>query len=75
MEFIVTVTDSNTCINTDSVIVSVFIIEAISDQIICLEDSVQLDVFGSIGNAYTWTPSTYLSDPNIANPTQLHKKI
>ena len=68
MEFIVTVTDSNTCINTDSVIVSVFIIEAISDQSICLEDSVQLDVFGSIGNAYTWTPSTYLSDPNIANP-------
>jgi gliding motility-associated-like protein len=68
MEFIVTVADSNACINTDSVIVNVFIIEAISDQTICLEDSVQLDVFGSIGNAYTWTPSTYLSDPNIANP-------
>jgi gliding motility-associated-like protein len=68
MEFIVTVTDSNTCVNMDSVIVSVFIIETISDQSICLEDSVQLDVFGSIGNAYTWTPSTYLSNPNIANP-------
>jgi len=68
MQFIVSVTDSNTCINTDSVIVSVFIVDAISDQIICLEDSVQLDVFGSIGSAYTWTPSTYLSDPNIANP-------
>ena len=68
IEFIVTVTDSNTCINTDSVIVNVFIIEAVSDQTICLEDSVQLDVFGSIGNAYIWTPSTYLSDPNIANP-------
>ena len=68
MEFIVTVTDSNTCINTDSVIVNVFIIETISDQTICLKDSVQLDVYGSIGTAYTWTPSTYLSDPNIANP-------
>ncbi|MDG2227950.1 MAG: gliding motility-associated C-terminal domain-containing protein, partial [Flavobacteriales bacterium] len=68
MEFIVTVTDSNTCVNADSVIVSVFIIEAISDQSICLEDSIQLDVFGSIGSAYSWSPSTYLSNPNIADP-------
>jgi gliding motility-associated-like protein len=68
MEFIVTITDSNSCISTDSVIVNVFIIEAISDQTICLKDSVQLDVYGSIGTAYTWTPSIYLSDPNIANP-------
>ena len=68
MEFIVTVTDSNTCVNTDSIIVSVFIIEAISDQTICLEDSVQMNVFGSIGSVYSWTPSTYLSNPNIANP-------
>ena len=68
MEFIVTVTDSNTCVNTDSVNVSVFIIKAISDQSICIGDSVQLDVYGSIGNSYTWTPATYLSNPNITNP-------
>jgi len=68
MEFIVTVTDSNSCISSDSVIVNVFRIDAIPDQSICIGDSVQLDVYGSIGSAYTWTPSTYLSDPNISNP-------
>lgn len=68
MEFIVTVSDSNNCIHTDSVIVNVFRIDAIPDQNICIGDSVQLDVYGSIGSSYTWTPSTYLSNPNIANP-------
>jgi len=68
MEFIVTVIDSNSCVSSDSVIVNVFRIDAIPDQSVCIGDSVQLDVSGSIGTTYTWTPSTYLSDPNIANP-------
>ncbi len=67
-QYIVTVTDVNTCINFDTVVVEVFRISTINDTTICLLDSAQLDVFGAPGVLFSWTPVDYLSDPTIANP-------
>jgi gliding motility-associated-like protein len=68
VQFIVTVTDSNLCVNQDSVIVNVFRISTIPDTTICDLESVQLDVLGSPGDFFSWTPVDYLTDPSIANP-------
>ncbi|MBL4703981.1 MAG: gliding motility-associated C-terminal domain-containing protein, partial [Flavobacteriales bacterium] len=68
-EYIVVVTDSNTCVNTDSVVVTISIptpIDAGVDTAICFGETVQLNATGAI--TYVWTPSTDLSNPNIANP-------
>lgn len=66
--YIVTATDSNMCVNSDTVTINVFRISTIPDTALCLGDSVQLDVFGSPGIVYNWTPSAELSDNSIANP-------
>jgi gliding motility-associated-like protein len=66
--YIVVATDSNLCVNVDSVTINVFRINTIPDTAICLGDSVQLDVFGSPGIVYNWTPNTNISDNTIANP-------
>ncbi len=68
VEYIVTVIDSNACVNYDSVIVNVFRVSTIPDTTICLTDSIQLDVFGSPGNQFTWTPTDGLSNGNIQDP-------
>ncbi len=68
MDFIVTVRDSNTCINYDTLTINVFRVATIPDTAFCFGDSVQLDVFGSAANSYSWSPSAGLTDPNIANP-------
>ncbi|MCB9189731.1 MAG: gliding motility-associated C-terminal domain-containing protein [Flavobacteriales bacterium] len=68
LEYIVTVIDSNACVNYDSVIVNVFRVGTIADTAICLTDSIQLDVYGSPGNQFIWTPSDGLSEDNIQNP-------
>jgi gliding motility-associated-like protein len=68
VQFNVTVTDSNFCINQDSVIVNVFRIATIPDRTICDLETAQLDVFGSPGVIFSWTPVDYLTDPTIANP-------
>ncbi len=68
MQFLVTVTDSNSCVNQDSVMVNVFRISTIPDTTICDMENVQLDVFGSPGTVFSWTPVDYLTDPTIANP-------
>ncbi|MFT7155939.1 MAG: gliding motility-associated-like protein [Parvicella sp.] len=60
--------DSNGCASSDTVIVNVFRISTVPDTSICINDSVQLNVFGSPGNTFLWTPSTGLSNPNIATP-------
>ncbi|MCB9189350.1 MAG: gliding motility-associated C-terminal domain-containing protein [Flavobacteriales bacterium] len=67
-EYVVVGTDINSCVNSDTVVVNVFRISTIPDTSVCVGDSVQLNVFGSIGNTYAWTPTTGLNDPNIANP-------
>lgn len=66
--YIVVATDTNLCINYDSVTINVFRINTIPDTAVCLGDSVQLDVFGSPGNVYNWTPNLALSDNTIPNP-------
>lgn len=68
IEYIVTVVDSNACVNYDSVIVNVFRVGTIPDTAICLMDSIQLNVYGSPGNQFTWTPSIGLSDANSQDP-------
>ena len=63
------VVDINGCPATDSVdvVVSGFVIPTINnDTTICSGDSVRLLAGG--GSIYTWTPTTDLSNPNVANP-------
>lgn len=67
--YYVIVTDINGCVNIDSVLVSLFpatLADAGTDDTICLNDSVQLGATG--GTGYLWSPTTGLSNPNIANP-------
>ncbi|MBX2960209.1 MAG: gliding motility-associated C-terminal domain-containing protein [Flavobacteriales bacterium] len=61
-------TDVNSCKNEDSIIVHVFTIPNLTDTNICIGDSIQLNVNGPSNATYTWSPSTNLSNPNIANP-------
>ena len=42
-------------------------VKAAPDTIICSGASVNLLATGGVGN-YSWSPSTYLNNPNIANP-------
>ncbi|MDP4263903.1 MAG: PKD domain-containing protein [Bacteroidota bacterium] len=67
--YYVTVTGTNTCINTDSVKVSLHPdpVFTINPPItICDKDSVRLTAGG--GNIYTWQPDPSLNNPAIANP-------
>lgn len=43
-----------------------------NDTAICFSESYQLH--GSGGRSYTWTPVTYLDDPNIADPVSTPQK-
>lgn len=49
-----------------AIIINGVLTNNISDKMICLGDSVQL--ISSGGTSYSWSPSTGLSNPNIANP-------
>ncbi|MCO6499982.1 MAG: gliding motility-associated C-terminal domain-containing protein [Vicingus serpentipes] len=65
----VTVTDDNNCTKQGSVTLtppSPIIAEAGNDQQICVGSSAQLNASG--GSTYSWSPTTGLSNPNIANP-------
>lgn len=67
--YTVTGTDSFGCSNTDSVMLQVLslpIIDAGSDTVLCAGDSIQLS--GSGGISYVWTPGNSLSDDSISNP-------
>lgn len=67
--YMVTVTDSNGCEETDSVTIyvnSILIADAGSDTSICKGSSVLLNASG--GTSYSWSPSTGLSCTNCANP-------
>ncbi len=68
-QYIVTVTDANGCINSDSVTVSVNALPVITtsaDTSICLNDSIQISASG--GSTYQWSPANSLSDPNVSSP-------
>lgn len=67
--YVVVVNDSNGCLGTDTVTITVNPLpsaDAGSDTLICNSDTVQL--FASGGVSYSWSPTTGLSNPNIANP-------
>ncbi len=68
--YVFTVTDvTNGCVKIDSVVVSLyqpFIASAGNDVEICTGSSTTLQASGS--TVYNWSPSTNLSDPDIANP-------
>ncbi len=68
-DYMVTVTDSNGCINSDTMTLTVNslpVVDAGTDVNICIGDSTQLGASGA--DTYVWTPGTDLSDPNIADP-------
>ncbi|RYF61189.1 MAG: gliding motility-associated C-terminal domain-containing protein, partial [Cytophagaceae bacterium] len=61
----VTVTDGNTCVNTDSVMIDILpdpVYSITPNRIICNEDSIRLVVAG--GSVFQWAPSGSLSHPN-----------
>jgi gliding motility-associated-like protein len=68
-EYVVTVTDSNSCVNTDSILISVNplpIIVTSNDTALCIGDCYQLNAAGAV--SYIWNPSTGLSNSAIPNP-------
>lgn len=73
-QYVVTATLGR-CTTTDTVVVNVNpapIPDAGPDGFICYGQTYNLNASG--GTVYTWTPSTYLSDPNIANPVSTPAK-
>lgn len=68
-DYALSITDQNGCINYDTVEVIVNPLPLVlsnNDTSICKGDNVQLLASGAV--AYTWQPTTGLSDPQIANP-------
>jgi gliding motility-associated-like protein len=69
--YILTVTDSNTCVNTDSILVNVNLVPSKNaglDKAICFGQSVQIGDTATLGNTYLWTPATGLNSDIISNP-------
>ncbi len=67
--YVVQVTDTNGCRNTDTVTVTVNALPPANagiDSAICLGSNAQLNATGGI--IYTWTPATGLSNTAIGNP-------
>jgi gliding motility-associated-like protein len=67
--YTVVVSDSNMCVNSDSVMILLNPLQAIDagvDVQICPGDSVQLSASGA--SSYSWSPGGTLSDSTIANP-------
>jgi len=67
--YTVTVTNNDGCTASDNVVVNVNqlpVVEAGHDTAICYGTSTNLNATG--GTTYSWSPTTGLSNPNIANP-------
>ncbi|MBN4062417.1 gliding motility-associated C-terminal domain-containing protein, partial [Bacteroidales bacterium AH-315-I05] len=70
MEYVVLVTDSNGCMNIDSVVVVVNPLpnaDAGADEYICRSDSITLTATG--GESYSWSPATEIANPDSSSPT------
>ena len=68
-QYILTGTDANNCVNSDTVYISVIQlpnIDAGNDVSICLDDSIQLNASG--GATYSWSPITNISNANVVDP-------
>lgn len=71
VSYVVTVTDTNGCINHDTVNVNViFPFTAIftGDTTVCAGDSVMLSAFTPTAQFWHWSPATGLSNPNVGTP-------
>ena len=66
--FVVQVTDSNGCIDTDTVKISIFLANTSNDTLICEGDSYQVNIYGDTPSAVFWIPVDGVSNPNIGNP-------
>jgi gliding motility-associated-like protein len=68
-KYFVTVTNNNSCSNTDSVLVKIRPIAVFSvspNSSVCVQSPKQLVATG--GTSYAWSPALYLSNANINNP-------
>lgn len=68
-QYIVTLEDTNSCMNTDTLFISVHplpIAVASGDVWLCPGDSTQLTATG--GDDFIWLPTQGLSNPNISDP-------
>ena len=69
--YVVTVTDTNGCMSSDSVKVTMLtsaIVNAGADVEICFGDTVQIGLGLIDGQTYQWSPPTGLDNPAIPNP-------
>ncbi len=69
--YIVTVTDQNNCVNTDSVIVTMLspiLADAGVDVAICRYDSIQIGAALIEGQHYVWTPAKGIDNAMSPNP-------
>ncbi|HYV91897.1 MAG TPA: gliding motility-associated C-terminal domain-containing protein, partial [Chitinophagales bacterium] len=67
----VIITNVYDCVDTETVFVDVFPDPTITlnqPYIIYTGETAQLFAHAGVGSTYQWTPSTFLSDPNIYNP-------
>src|SRR5690606_33895310 len=67
--YTLTVTDNNSCVNTDETTVTVNplpIVDAGQDSMICQNGMLVLQATGA--DSYLWSPLVGLSDPQSANP-------
>ncbi len=72
VDYIVSVTDANGCVATDTVNVIVHPLPSINagpDMYLCLGTPLQMSVTGGI--AYQWSPAQDLDDSTLANPTTI----
>ncbi|TNF30640.1 MAG: T9SS type B sorting domain-containing protein, partial [Bacteroidetes bacterium] len=65
--YVVEGTDANGCASTDTVLVDVFVVDAIGDTIICIGDQAQLGAIGGV--SWSWSPATGLSSTTAQFPT------
>ena len=68
MTFLVQVTDTNGCVDLDSMQVTIFLANISNDTLICKGDYLQVNTFGDSPSSIIWTPTTSISDPLIQNP-------
>jgi gliding motility-associated-like protein len=68
MSFIVEITDSNGCIDSDTMQILIFKIHTDSDTILCYGDSVQVDVLGDPATIFDWQPYVGISDSSSYEP-------
>lgn len=69
--YILTVTNSNGCINYDTVVLTVNnpVANAGADISVCSGNSTNLGVIPTTGLTYSWSPPTGLNSSSISNPT------